>query len=79
MDLTGAAAAGWLATLDVLEREATRPDGITRFRLAAAYLENLIIDGLLLAQPHNYRDALALGFLDRVQVAVLGGAAESAA
>jgi AraC-like DNA-binding protein len=60
MDLTGAAAAGWLATLDVLEREATRPDGITRFRLAAAYLENLIIDGLLLAQPHNYRDALAL-------------------
>jgi AraC-like DNA-binding protein len=40
MDLTGAAAAGWLATLDVLEREATRPDGITWFRLAAAHLEN---------------------------------------
>ena len=27
----------------MLEREAARPDGITRFRLAAAYLENLII------------------------------------
>jgi hypothetical protein len=44
-----------LAALDVLEREAARPDGITRFRLAAAYLENLIISQMhvsrLLTRP----------------------------
>lgn len=58
MDITSADAAGWLSTLDVLERETARPHGVTSFPLAAAHLESLIIDGLLLTQPHNYSDAL---------------------
>ena len=46
-------------TLELVEREASRPNGLTRFPLAAAHLESLVIDGLLLAQSHNYSDALA--------------------
>jgi AraC-like DNA-binding protein len=61
MDLTTTAAAAWMDTVELVEREATRPDGLTRFPLAAAHLESLVIDGLLLAQPHNYSDALATG------------------
>ncbi len=61
MDLTTSAAAAWMDTVELVEREATRPDGLTRFPLAAAHLESLVIDGLLLAQSHNYSDALATG------------------
>lgn len=43
MDLTTSAAAAWMHTLELVEREASRPNGLTRFPLAAAYLENLII------------------------------------
>ena len=59
MDLTTCAAAAWMDTVELVEREATRPNGLARFPLAAAHLESLIIDGLLLAQSHNYSDALA--------------------
>ncbi len=59
MDLTTSAAAAWMQTVELVEREASRPNGLTLFPLAAAHLEGLVIDGLLLAQPHNYSDALA--------------------
>jgi AraC-like DNA-binding protein len=65
MDLTTSAAAAWMDTVELVEREATRPNGLTRFPLAAAHLESLVIDGLLLAQPHNYSDALASGAAPR--------------
>ncbi len=65
MDLTTSAAAAWMDTVELVEREATRPNGLTRFPLAAAHLESLVIDGLLLAQPHNYSDALAAGATPR--------------
>jgi AraC-like DNA-binding protein len=58
MDLMTEQGAAWLSTLDLLEREATRPNGLVRFPLAAAHLESLIVDGLLLTHPHNYSDAL---------------------
>jgi AraC-like DNA-binding protein len=65
MDLTTAPAADWMHTVELLEREAARPNGMTRFPLAAAHLESLVIDGLLLAQPHNYSEALAAGATPR--------------
>jgi AraC-like DNA-binding protein len=65
MDLTTPAATAWMGTVALVEREATRPDGLTRFPLAAAHLESLVIDGLLLAQPHNYSHALAAGAAPR--------------
>jgi AraC-like DNA-binding protein len=61
MDLTTSAAAAWMHIVELVEREASQPNGLTRFPLAAAHLESLVIDGLLLAQPHNYSDALATG------------------
>jgi hypothetical protein len=61
MDLTTSAAAAWMQTVELVEREASQPNGLTLFPLAAAHLEGLVIDGLLLAQPHNYSDALAVG------------------
>ena len=65
MDLTTSAAAAWMHTVELVEREASRPNGLTRFPLAAVHLESLVIDGLLLAQPHNYSDALAAGATPR--------------
>ena len=65
MDLTTAPAAAWMHTVELVEREAARPNGLTRFPLAAAHLESLVIDGLLLGQPHNYSKALAAGATPR--------------
>jgi transcriptional regulator GlxA family with amidase domain len=61
MDLTTSSASAWIHTVELVEREASRPNGLTHLPLAAAHLESLVIDGLLLAQPHNYSDALAAG------------------
>ena len=65
MDLTTSPAAAWMHTVELVEREAARPNGLTRFPLAAAHLESLVIDGLLLGQPHNYSKALAAGATPR--------------
>lgn len=59
MDLTTPAAQTWLATLDLLERESARPDGLVRHPLGAAHLQHLLVHGLLLAQPHSYREESA--------------------
>ncbi|MDQ3760277.1 MAG: hypothetical protein M3460_00815 [Actinomycetota bacterium] len=58
MDLTTPAAQTWLSALDLLERESGRPDGLVRHPLSAAHLQNLVVHGLLLAQPHSYSDGL---------------------
>jgi AraC-like DNA-binding protein len=65
MDLTTPGAAAWLHAVELVEREASRTDGLTRFPLAAAHLESLVVDGLLLAQPHNYSEAIATGAAPR--------------
>ncbi|WP_290055617.1 AraC family transcriptional regulator [Amycolatopsis solani] len=58
MDLDTPAARSWLDVLALLERDAGRPGGITHHPAAAAHLQNLVIAGLLLAQPNNYSDLL---------------------
>jgi AraC-like DNA-binding protein len=55
MNLATPAARSWLATLRVLDEDAV---GLTTHPLTACHLQNLVIAGLLLAQPHNYSEAL---------------------
>jgi AraC-like DNA-binding protein len=59
LDLTAPGADSWLSLTGVLGREAGRSDGLLRHQLATANLQQLLIEGLLLTQPHNYRDALS--------------------
>jgi len=58
MDLSGPAASSWRASLDVLVVELTRGPALMSHARAARQVERLVVDGLLLAQPHNYSDAL---------------------
>lgn len=58
LDLTAKSAASWLALVSIVRREAHRPDGLLSHRLAADNLQRLLIEGLLLMQPHNYTGAL---------------------
>ena len=58
MDLSGPAARGWRASLDVLLIELSQEPELMSHPRAARQLERLVVDGLLLAQPHNYSDAL---------------------
>jgi len=58
MDLSTPTARGWRSSLEVLRTELTEGPGlVTRMRVARQ-LERLVVDGLLLGQPHNYSDAL---------------------
>ena len=61
LDLTMDGSRSWLSLIRVLAREAGRGDGLLRHRLAVANLQHLLVEGLLLTQPHNYTDALASG------------------
>jgi AraC-binding-like domain len=58
LDLTANGSRSWLSLVGVLAREAGRVDGLLRHRLAVANLQHLLVEGLLLTQPHNYTDAL---------------------
>jgi AraC-like DNA-binding protein len=58
LDLTTKASLSWLSLVGVLAREAGQHDGLLRHRLAVANLQHLLVEGLLLTQPHNYTDAL---------------------
>ena len=58
MDLSGATARAWRTSLDVLLTELIDGSGLLSHPRAARQLERLVVDGLLLAQPHNYADAL---------------------
>jgi|ERR1700733_13803003 len=58
LDLTAKASRSWLSLVSVLAREAGQDDGLLRHRLALANLQHLLVEGLLLTQPHNYTDAL---------------------
>lgn len=56
-----APAAGRLRTvLDLVGQELDQPSGLADDRAAGRYLEGLVLDALLLGQPHNYSEA-ALG------------------
>jgi hypothetical protein len=58
MDLTTDRGRAWLDTLKLIERESRRPDTLLDCPLTARNLESVLIDGLLLARPHNYTDQL---------------------
>jgi AraC-like DNA-binding protein len=61
MDLTSPPGRSWRMAVALLEREAARDGGMTTQPLAAAHLLSLILDGLLLAQSHNYTELLSTG------------------
>jgi AraC-like DNA-binding protein len=61
MDLSTPTARGWRASLEVLRTELTHGPGLASRMRVARQLERLVIDGLLLGQPHNYSDALDRG------------------
>ncbi len=61
MDLSTATARGWRASLEVLRTELTDGPGLASQIRVARQLERLVVDGLLLGQPHNYSDALDRG------------------
>jgi AraC-like DNA-binding protein len=52
------ASSDWVGLIRILARESGRPDGVLAHRLAADNLQHLLIQGLLLTQPHNYAEAL---------------------
>jgi AraC-like DNA-binding protein len=59
LDLTTAPAASWLATIRLLIEEIDREDGLLeRSRTHRAYLERMIIAGLLHTQDHDYLEEL---------------------
>jgi AraC-like DNA-binding protein len=58
LNLTATTSQSWHTLVGVLAREAGKDDGLLTHRLAAANLQHLLIQGLLLTQPNNYTDAL---------------------
>ncbi len=61
MDLSTPTACGWRASLEVLRTELMEGPGLASRMRVARQLERLVVDGLLLGQPHNYSDALDRG------------------
>jgi AraC-like DNA-binding protein len=61
MDLKSAGSSGWFDLVRVLAREAGRSNGLLAHPLALENVQRLLIQGLLLVQPHNYAEALAEG------------------
>jgi AraC-like DNA-binding protein len=59
MSLSAGASRDWFELVGLLAREARRPGGILAHRLAVDNLQHLLVQGLLLIQPHNYSEALA--------------------
>jgi len=59
MSLRTRASSDWFGLVHLLARETGRADGILAHRLAIDNLQNMLVQGLLLIQPHNYAGALA--------------------
>src|SRR3954453_12061443 len=59
MDVSTDTGRSWLDTLWLIERQARYAHGLLHHPPAAAHLAQGLAAGLLLAQPHNYTDALA--------------------
>ena len=58
MDVSTPMLRGWHASLAVLHAELSERTGLTTNVRVARQVERLIVDGLLLGQPHNYSEAL---------------------
>ena len=59
MDVDTDTGRSWLDTLWLVERQAGYSHGLLDHPLAASHVAHALAAGLLLAQPHNYSDALA--------------------
>ncbi len=59
MDVTSPSGRAWVDAVRLIERQASYEHSLLDHPLAAGHLERLLIEGLLLAQPHNYTEALA--------------------
>jgi AraC-like DNA-binding protein len=59
MDVTRGPGRAWVDALRMIERQARYARGLLDHPLAAARLAQALVDGLLLAQPHNHTEALA--------------------
>jgi AraC-like DNA-binding protein len=59
MDVASGAGRAWLDVLRLIERQTGYRQGLLEHPLAAGNLQRLLVEGLLLAQPHNYTDDLA--------------------
>jgi AraC-like DNA-binding protein len=63
------------AVLEVVAQELDQPSGLATSQVAGRHLEGLVLDGLLLGQPHNYSEA-AIGFPGRAPGGVIKRAVE---
>jgi AraC-like DNA-binding protein len=61
--------------LDLVAQELDQPSGLAMSQVAGRHLEGLVLDGLLLGQPHNYSEA-AIGFSRRAPGGVIKRAVE---
>jgi AraC-like DNA-binding protein len=58
MDLRTPVGAGWRGALDTVADALDHRSGLATHPRTSRHLERLLIDGLLLGQPHNYSEAL---------------------
>ena len=58
MDLAAEPGRAWIATLQLLDGHSDNQHGVLEHPLATATLEKLLIESLLVIQPHGYTDAL---------------------
>ena len=56
--------------LGLVAQELDHPSGLATSRVAGRHLEGLVLDGLLLGQPHNYSEN-AMGFSSRAPAGVI--------
>jgi len=63
------------AVLDLVAQELAQPSGLASSQVAGRHLEGLVLDGLLLGQPHNYSEA-AMGLSRRAPAGVIKRAVE---
>lgn len=59
MDLTGELGRRWQPALQLLTAELNHPTGILQYSASRRHIEGLVLDGLLLAQRHNFSEELA--------------------
>ena len=59
MDLRGPAGRAWMQTLQLIDSAAESDAQLLRYRLTVRRLEQILIDGLLLGNQHNYSAQLA--------------------
>jgi transcriptional regulator GlxA family with amidase domain len=58
MDIRGPLRRHWEAALHWVLAELDQASGATRYPVAVRHIEGLVLDGLLLAHPHNYTEQL---------------------